>query len=390
MNKIKLLLIWLVLFSAQAIAQEESLEVWLEKSVEFIADGKTVTYLTISEKDPNFNYIAFNLTLTVPKGIKINQILDGREYVNDIKLSEMRATSTHTISCNMPDDRTIKIISSSNQNMEFYPDDLEGNPAYPILSIGLIAEPSTYNGKYPIEMSDVWFVKRDTVGWKDDTTPITELSANILNHIEYCDFNITGGTDFPGIQYSLPTEGYGTMIVPFDAEIPKGMKIYSCTGITGQEINLEEESSITANTPYIIYGEPGKYDLNGNYKGLKDLYSSQYMTGVYVKSTAPQGTYVLQDHQDTHELGFYKIGEEKIEVSPYNCYLNAIDINENFLTLPPHDNTSNIETIITDNAKVNVYNVKGQLIRRNIRKDKALQGLIPGIYIMNDKKIIVK
>lgn len=390
MSKISLLLFGLALYSAQAFAQESTLKVWMDKNVGFTADGKTVTYLTISEKDPNYNYIAFNMALTVPKGIKINKVLQGREYVNDIKLSDMRATQTHTISCNMPDDQTIKIISSSSANLEFYPDDIEGNPVYPILTIGLVADPSTYNGTYPIEMSDVWFVKRDTIGWKDETTPITELSANILDHIEYSDFNISGGTDFPGVQYTLPAEGYGTMIVPFNCEIPEGMKVYSCVGITGQNIDLEEEHSITANTPYIIHGKPGKYSLNGSYKGLNEMYSTQYMTGVYKEYAVPQGSYVMQNHQDTYGLGFYKVGEKTITISPYHCYLNAVNNNGAFLTLPYNDNTTGIDAININNKKVNVYNTQGQLIRSNICYDKALKGLTSGIYIINNQKFIVK
>ena len=198
MKTVKLLLAWLALYAAQAMAQTATLEVWMDKNVTVTADGKTVTYLTVSEKDPNVNYIAYNMTITLPKGFKVNQVKQGREYVNDITLSE-RATSTHQIDCNMPEEGMLKVICTSTSNYEMYPDDAEGNIIYPIFTVGLVADPSTINGTYDVEMTGVRFVRY----LEDGNT----LAAVDLDHIEYSEFTVTGGTDFPGIDYSLPSEG---------------------------------------------------------------------------------------------------------------------------------------------------------------------------------------
>lgn len=120
------------------------------------------------------------------------------------------------------------------------------------------------------------------------------------------------------------------------------------------------------------------------------MYSTQYMTGVYKEYAVPQGSYVMQNHQDTYGLGFYKVGEKTITISPYHCYLNAVNNNGAFLTLPYNDNTTGIDAININNKKVNVYNTQGQLIRSNICYDKALKGLTSGIYIINNQKFIVK
>lgn len=108
MKKVFLMLM-LVLLTMQAFAQTSSdntLQVWMAQRVELTADGTTVTYLTVYEYDPNQNYVAFNMALSVPKGTKVHQSKDGRVYVNDIKLNTDRKAD-HIISCGMPDDRTI-------------------------------------------------------------------------------------------------------------------------------------------------------------------------------------------------------------------------------------------------------------------------------------------
>lgn len=248
---------WLALFTAQAMAQTpNTLEVWMDKEVKVTADGETVTYLTVSEKDPNVNYIAYNMTFTLPKGFKIHQVKSGREYVNDISLSE-RATSTHQIDCNMPTEGMLKVICTSTQNYELYPDDADGNIIYPIFTIGLVADPSVINGIYDVEMYDVTFVRY----LEDGIT----LAGVDLDHTEYSRFTVTGGTDFPGVDYTLPAEGCGTMILPFNAAIPEGMSVYACTGISSSSLNLEAVSDIQANTPYIVTGPEGTYHFTGEY-----------------------------------------------------------------------------------------------------------------------------
>ena len=42
------------------------------------------------------------------------------------------------------------------------------------------------------------------------------------------------------------------------------------------------------------------------------------------------------------------------------------------------------------NTLVNVYNVQGQLIRENVKAGEATLNLPRGIYIVGDKKVVVK
>ena len=192
-----IILLCLLLFGGQAKAQtsptSETLQVWME-DVTLNADGETITYVTVYEHD-NLNYTAFNMSLIVPKGVKIATVKAGRGTRNAIDLS-VRAAETHSISGNMPDETHIKIICTSSQNDEFYPDDEAGNPVDEIFKIGLIAENSTVNGIYNITTEGVDFVLKpgtsDVASYSPATSPTFQLT-------------ITGGQDESSIE-ALTTE----------------------------------------------------------------------------------------------------------------------------------------------------------------------------------------
>ena len=132
-------------------AQSTTLKVWLDSKVTFQADGTTVTYLKLYENDGDQGYTSFNMSLIVPKGISVNKVKQGRNTVHDIFLSE-RATTTHTIACNMPSETLLKVACISTLNQDLYNDDEEGNPLDELWTIGLLADPTMENGDYVVTM----------------------------------------------------------------------------------------------------------------------------------------------------------------------------------------------------------------------------------------------
>lgn len=362
-----------------AFAQSSKLQVWTDAEMKFTADGKTVTYMTVYEKNPDVDYTAFNMEFTLPHGFRINLVKKGREWVKDINLS-VRASSTHTINCNMPDPTLLKIISTSSQNENYYPDDEDGNECTELFTIGLVADPETYNGTYAIQMDGARFVKKDASG----------ISADDLDHVEYSKVIVTGGTDFPGVSYTLSPLGFGTLIVPFKFVPQSGFEVYNCTGLNGSSIQLEKVEEAQANTPYIVCGTPGTYHLNGNYCGLNDSYSTPYLTGVYVDTKVPEGAYVMQN-QEIDGLGFYQVAKgQNITINPYRCYLNKQEIAFSQLKLYFGAITGIDDFVGEDTERVDVYTVSGILIRSKVKAKDALKGLHPGVYVVNNKRIIVR
>ena len=385
MKTIKLIILMLVLYIARvsAFSTDNTLSVWMDQKVELTADGKTVTKLTIYEYDPNVNYISFNMALFVPKGTKIHQRKEGRKYVDDIKLNEDRATD-HTISCGMPDDHTIKIIAFSMTNDQFYPDTEDGTIVKELLSINLVCDENAINGSYRVEMLDVNFTYRD----KD-----SKITSNGIDHIEYSDFTVTGGQDFPGIDYTMTSAGYGTLILPFNCEIPKGLTAFECNGVDNDNmLMLNSVNSFAANTPYIVKGTPDTYHFNGVYSALFDEYSTKYMTGVYVDKKVPVDAYVLQNQKEDG-LAFYRVYDsQEVTLPEYRCYLNKFGDNAaKCLKFPDMDKPTGIETVVpVENKNVDVFTTSGVMVRSNVNSNVALDGLPSGVYIINNKKVIKK
>lgn len=60
--------------------------------------------------------------------------------------------------------------------------------------------------------------------------------------------------------YQVCPAGYGTIILPFNAELPEGMTaVYTCTGVDNNGVlTLVEEESIRRNVPYIVKADPEK------------------------------------------------------------------------------------------------------------------------------------
>lgn len=63
-------------------------------------------------------------------------------------------------------------------------------------------------------------------------------------------------------------------------------------------------------------------------------------------------------------------------------YTNYLDISQ----------TSGIDTIVagTQDSIVNVYNLQGMLVRENVDRDTAVDGLAPGVYVVGGRKVVVR
>ena len=66
------------------------------------------------------------------------------------------------------------------------------------------------------------------------------------------------------VDYTVGSVGYGTLILPFYASLPKGMNVYSCPEVDDNGVlTLVKESSIKRNVPYIVEATPGDYTFTG-------------------------------------------------------------------------------------------------------------------------------
>ena len=111
------------------------------------------------------------------------------------------------------------------------------------------------------------------------------------------------------VDYAVGTVGFGTLILPFNAELPSGMKVYSCSEVDANGVlNLTEESSIRRNIPYIVNATPGEYSFVG--PEAIDAGKSSFQEGILVGAVANdvslnKGTdYILQEQNG--KVAFYQ------------------------------------------------------------------------------------
>ncbi len=197
------------------------------------------------------------------------------------------------------------------------------------------------------------------------------------------------------VPLSITSASWCTLILPFDAEIPQGFEVYSCTGTevpvgTSTALVLEKAESIEGHIPYIVKGKEGDtYDFSEYGTALKDQYAAGLMTGTFTQQKAVANTYVLQNQEG--KVGFYKVmaGSEPT-IKPYRAYINADAAEANIVALLLPGGGTGIDGIVAEDALVNVYDLNGILVRENVKLGQALEGLSKGIYIVNGTKKAVK
>lgn len=180
------------------------------------------------------------------------------------------------------------------------------------------------------------------------------------------------------ISYTFQAK-YGTLMLPFDANIPEGMKAYTCGGVDGNKLILSEAQTLFGGMPYIVenVGVQSNYVFKFNGLSIPNKTDGTFgaLTGLYEDGTAPVGTYVLQNQPAG--LGFYLVDAEK-SVSAYRCYLTVPASPVKAFYFNQEEGTTAIDKVANTAQESTVYNLSGQ----------RLQQLRRGINIVNNKKIL--
>lgn len=194
-------------------------------------------------------------------------------------------------------------------------------------------------------------------------------------------FRLTPVIEKTTVEINVPESGWTTMILPFDAEIPADMKVYSCAEVDEEDVLvLETVDAIKANVPYIIEGQTGVYPFSGVDASEEETYTAGILTGVYAETTVPAGAYVLQTTAEDN-LAFCKVEEGSEQTvaanSAYVWFAEGSQLPAVYI--PGHGIA--VDNIEAANVKVDVYTVSGIRVRANVNKADALKGL-KGVYIL--------
>ena len=182
----------------------------------------------------------------------------------------------------------------------------------------------------------------------------------------------------------------GTLILPYEANIPEGVSAYTLTYTSGDAATATKITTgvLPANTPVLLNAEiastPYIFTSTGTVPNAApaDLVEGA-MHGTYSSATltSASNAYVLQNGGDG--LGFYKVGATDITVPAYRAYLVAQG-EAHVLTIDfGNGDVTSIREIANSQkplANSQYYDLQGRKVAQPTR----------GLYIVNGKKVVIK
>lgn len=289
-------------------------------------EGEEVTFYAMVDAGGKVHSYCNKQKLMLDKG----PIIGGKPD-SDLKISEYFTIAEGSVN--------LKI--KGNQNY-YWPDDKASNLDYSVSTFGV--------GKATLDLKTFKFTIENNIF----DTPLTVTSA-----------------------------GASTLVLPYEATIPEGVKAYTLTNTEGEATAIATEltGSIPANTPVLINAVAGTYNFHGTettYKKGEQTVGA--LTSVRACKYVPAGSYVLQNHNG--KVGFYKVEKaNSVMIGANRAYLTpsvamaAAKIN---IEYPTVTGITSIKTTSIENDVM--YNLAGQKVGNDYR----------GIVIKNGCKFFNK
>ena len=201
------------------------------------------------------------------------------------------------------------------------------------------------------------------------------------------------------IGYGVSPAGYGTLVLPFNADLPADLKAYSCSGVDNDVLILQEESSIRRNVPYIVKGTPDHpYYFTGpdaidSDKQIARVNDYDILVGALGNNVPldDETDYIMQVHNDGKAAFYRYMGAPANPIATqFRAFLrfpNASSIKAPKINFPGNgdDETEGISTLSTDTLPAGIYTLDGH------RQSTLQKGL--NILILDDgttQKVFVK
>ena len=320
----------------------------------------------------------FNIVLTYPgweyDNKAVTYLANDREDAGNYNMKYQEAANT-----NLAQAFTFTHVSGNNYKLSQI--DADGETRY--VSTGVVYGGNTSQIRTTIDVEkalEVTVIPTEKEGVynlynTEAKNYIGSQDAGFYTVKDHYDFLLVETTK-PSIAINTTAAGWGTVMLPFAAKLPEGVKAYSCAEVDGTTLALTAVEKLEANKPYIIEGA-WNATLTGDAQGTALTYTDGLLTGVYAETTAPEGSYVLQNQNDV--LGFYLVDSE-IKVPANRAYLTVNGSGVKGFFFGSDDATAVKGVEAAGEEAGAIYNLAGQ------RVEKAVKG----IYIINGKKVLVK
>lgn len=184
---------------------------------------------------------------------------------------------------------------------------------------------------------------------------------------------------------SIADGKFGTLVLPFAAQLPADGKAYALDGelnVIDGELVGSAVTSLAANKPVLVTnaGEYTASAVSVAETSASQINTNGNLTGVYQNTEAPVGSYVLQNHPATQGVAFYLVGEVKPTVKPFRAFIPTQDAKVKAIKVVFDGEATGIKEITSENTKAEIFDLSG---RRVAKAQK-------GVYIVNGKKVIKK
>ena len=178
------------------------------------------------------------------------------------------------------------------------------------------------------------------------------------------------------VRYLLHESGVGTLMLPFDAEVPEGLQAFTAVDVQDNTIVLQAQETIVAGRPLIVVGKSLEYTFTGVPTMAETQARGELLVGTTVNATVAEG-YVLQTQDGL--TGFYRILEgAPMSIPAFHCWL-VYDSDANVLAF--NDLLDAVRGLVpTPAVDSRCYDLTG-------RRSTVLR---PGTYIVGGKKIVIK
>ncbi len=180
------------------------------------------------------------------------------------------------------------------------------------------------------------------------------------------------------VDLNISSLGWGTFMLPYDAEIPSGVKAYKATGVENNAVVLEEVNKFEACVPYIVSAEGGKKEtLSGVALATQNFYTEGILKGANELSPVAenQGNYLLQNNNN--KLGFYYVADKGLQIGANRAFLMYNGAQSVKMFSLDADATG-IDAIDSEAGKDVIYDLSGRRVNNAVK----------GVYIINGKKVI--
>ena len=242
--------------------------------------------------------------------------------------------------------------------------------------------------KNDIELVDAYSDHPTYKGNNSMLEPVNDATASLsLNNITSSISSLVASAyeaDVP-LTYTatVGTAGFGTLVVPFEADVEGDVEAWELTSVNGDErIQGTKITTIEANKPVLLKNSG---TLNLTSKSGTVAYEASPVNGLlhgtYTQSTVSAGNYVLQKQGDDVAFFMVESGEEPT-INPFRAYLStSVSSFARMLTLSFDDITG---LNVVEDKKVNVRGEYFDLMGRRVAQPTN------GLYIVNGKKIFIE